>query len=562
MNDERNGFGGQLPKESKLWEALNSKTEETTQHQDMPPESDDEGSSISDNDSDSLSTAAKIMEIVSKRKSDRAKFSKKSKNSEKRFSRRNGVIYVSDDFWAEYREYAYNAHIYVASTTTEKSIIGSTAFTNADENSTNRTSTPPKGTSISSQGKSPTGALPPRLAIVNELLLEDLSETCIKSNQHINHDQTAPYRSLIPWEGSFRKRHQSLEAEFADISHTNPTHPAVLRDSEFLPTTLAYAVTPRQDKTQAIDEIDNSRILLDGYRALIYLLDSELNQLVVSYRSINLGTVDKLPFSHLWYLFNPGQEIIVKHPRPQVYRVLQVTGGRQSLVSRKKAKGTTLESISDLVIDCFFLDYDGEHFGPMACTVGIKPYDDVRRITDLSAYPLDYDNTEYDDKPLRTYLADRGKKFAGFTKLSHQKYKGFTVRELGHFDTVDEIDSDVIIDFDLAYRLNTFLKPVFGDGVIATPTREDEEETNSPGLYYDDDELVRSKWAKWLQSTDLLQHRTPETLLSDHYILLPNRVYAYVLLSRRWCPLNIDNIKPVSKVFPGENAPTFYTENL
>jgi hypothetical protein len=96
-----------------------------------------------------------------------------------------------------------------------------------------------------------------------------------------------------------------------------------------------------------------------------------------------------------------------------------------------------------------------------------------------------------------------------------------------------------MIDFELAFR-NSEPKiplPSFGGGVILSPTAEDSEETNHPSFYYDDQELMRSRWSHFVHNTDLLRLHPLGTLTRDSYILLPARVYGYVLLSRKWCML-------------------------
>ncbi|KAI1748298.1 hypothetical protein F4782DRAFT_551102 [Xylaria castorea] len=496
----------------------------------------DEMSSQSDEDGSDVIQTRRFLDLVSKRRKRR---SSESKDAEKHFSRKNGLIHVANELWGKYAHHAHNAHIYVSSVTSKGPIPEGTAIVK-DENSLTKSLIHSESDKPLPQIKAPVGAMPLRIRFMNELLIADVSR-CVKSYQLINHDQTTPYRTLIPFEQALRARHQKLEVEFADIARTDTCHPAVVREVDFLPTTLSYALTSGFTKTVPKDTIDEKRILLDGYRALTHLLDTDLYDLVNSYRSISLGTTDKLPFSHLWYLFSPGQEIIVRHPRCQVYRVLQATGGRQSLIPRDKGKGATFRSISDLTIDCFYIDFDGESFGPVASTLHIKPYDDVRSISDLSVYPLSYDRVSYSSKSILQYLTDRGRIFAESIKVSHHYYKGFTVREIGLFNTVNEIDSDMIIDIELAFRLNARLRPVFRDGAIINPTMEDREETHSPRIYYDDAELLRSQWSKWSTETNLLQNRQPNSLSDNHYVLLPSR------------PLDIDKIDRVSKVIPGEN---------
>lgn len=224
--------------------------------------------------------------------------------------------------------------------------------------------------------------------------------------------------------------------------------PAVRRLDSYLPISLSYHISnhfpgayrPKEEVLKA--EINYPRILLDGYRALIHLFDTDLYGLVESYRQIQAGTADKLPFSHLWFLFKPGQEIITERPKYQAYRVLQATGGRKAIGPRGE-KGTGQRSVSDLVVDCFRLDYDGISVGPVPATISIRPYQGTRSITDLPTYPLrwskDTVHVEKEEKSLSEYLEDRGRKFEELVQVSHRRYKGLTLREDQLFESFEEV---------------------------------------------------------------------------------------------------------------------------
>jgi hypothetical protein len=102
----------------------------------------------------------------------------------------------------------------------------------------------------------------------------------------------------------------------------------------------------------------------------------------------------------------------------------------------------------------------------------------------------------------------------------------------------------VIIDFELAYRSGDpgIKRPSFGGGVILQPTEEDEEETHGEGIYYDNEEFRTARYLKFLQNTPLLEDRALDQLEDEHLILLPDRVFGYVLLSRKWCTCLINMI--------------------
>ncbi|KAB2570991.1 Spermatogenesis-associated protein 5-like protein 1 [Lasiodiplodia theobromae] len=113
-----------------------------------------------------------------------------------------------------------------------------------------------------------------------------------------------------------------------------------------------------------------------------------------------------------------------------------------------------------------------------------------------------------------------------------------------------------MIDFELAFR-NSEPKiptPNFGGGVILKPTEEDEEETrDGEGVSYDDEEYMQRRWSQFVHNTNLLEAHTFQSLTRDSLILLPYRVYGYVLLSRKWYPLDIDLVKDVPLVKDGDD---------
>ncbi|KAH6986498.1 hypothetical protein BKA56DRAFT_480126 [Ilyonectria sp. MPI-CAGE-AT-0026] len=487
--------------------------------------------------------------------------------AEKLFTRKDGIVYVADDDWVRTSHSAVNCHIFVSSASsilkgTEKPLAGldvlkekhSTRSTNPSSKQRVLNATAGKGVARVSLP----GELPFRFRIINELLNEKMAG--VIGIADLNHDHVAPFRSIIPFEHDFRNLLKEQEDEFADIAAKVPDHPAVGRKKQFLPTSLAYSLeTP--GRTMAKDGIDRARILLDGLRALVKFLDTDLQDVVRSYRGLELGRLDssipKLPFSYLWYLFKPGQEIVTKHPKRQVYRVLQVCGGRKSLVPRANSKRPFQRTVSDLVIDCFYLDFDGKEFGPMPHTISIRPYDDLLPVSNLQVYPL-----IYEEEPIKTSLIARGKKFEELAHVSHRRYKGLSLKEDDLFDRLEEIDSDVMIDFDLAFRNSEprIPLPEFGGGIIVSPTSEDDEETNErpkvdpvfDRLWYDDAEYFKSRWSQFTHNTDLLQTHLPGALTESRHLLLPPRVYGYVLLSRKWYPLDINLVKMVPKLEAGE----------
>jgi hypothetical protein len=346
--------------------------------------------------------------------------------AKKSFHSHAGIIYVSDDIWTELWNSSGPCHFYVGLQSLEKApsqrdrSIGFLA--DLGPPNTQHTSTSPLL----------------RMKIVNEVLHTDMAVVCGLQDaiRSFNHDHVMPFRSIIPFEKELRRRHLETEERFSDMAVKTPKHRDVVRQElDWVPKNVSYVRHPvvSLDPLEHSNDIGKARVLRDGYRALVHLLDNELSSLVQDQRRIEAGSVEKLPFLHLWHLFKPGQTIITNDPELQAYRVLQVTGGRKQMRDGKD-KATHKAKISDLTIDCFHLDFDGQEFGPIPAVIKIKPYEGSRAIRQLPAYPLSLAA----EPDLAQVLTKRGKKFEEMVEASHRKYSGLSLRGKQPFDNLEE----------------------------------------------------------------------------------------------------------------------------
>ncbi|GLA48911.1 hypothetical protein AnigIFM63604_004497 [Aspergillus niger] len=503
---------------------------------------DTNGGSDSSDDEDSLKNALK-----------------KYKEAKKCFAWKNGIIYVPDTLWSAYQEYCVGCHLYVASDVPH--IGGETrkpALNPIQDDQLHQKSMPNE----QRDKRTDSDFLPPRVRIVNELLIEAMGK--IVGTYDLNHDHVAPFRCIVPYHEAFRSLLQQKEHEFSRLATTYPDDPAVRRTHSWLPESLAYCVSRQLSSVQPPDapitdgthpegrgDVRLARILLDGLRALIYFLDSDLGSLVKAHHQITQGSLERIPFAYLWYLYHPGQVIVTKRPKYQAYCVLQVCGGRRP-VGRTAKEAASVKKVSNLVIDCFYLDFDGKQIRALPKTIFIRPYDGQLPITTLGAYPLKYETHD-----LGEMLIKRGRKFIDLVRVSHRRYKGLNLRE-SDFNKYEEIDSDVIIDFELALRSNEVATspPEYGGGVILEPTEEDYNETHSEDCYFENKDLLNKLRSDFIHHTSLLENQDVEALSDESLMLLPPRVYGYVLLSRAWHPLDIDLITEI-KIIGGDQPDPF-----
>lgn len=391
----------------------------------------DEGRSrVSTTPTSSINHTRQVRAVASYIRSRRIKdceknFTKDPSEAEKQFTREDGVIYTWDSYdWVSLRHMAIDCHLFVYQ-----------ASPRVFANGSDQMLTP------SWQRKmAPTYS---RIRIMNDLLWDELS--AIPNFGRPGRDHVAPFRCIVPFEDGIRSLLVQREQEFKVLERRHPQHPAVLRKEPSLPGNFAYGLEKNLrggPLDRAVDNIELARVALDGLRVLVRFLYRHLTDLTRVSRRMRGGRVEgdtpKIPFSDLWYLFQPGQEIIKIHPMPRVYRVLNAVGGRPRLypgeAETENPQRRLLPEVNDLVVDCFALDYDGKEFGPVGYSFHIEPYEGTRAVTDLPIYPLIFASKDQEDA-----LVERGRKFEELTRPSHREYQGLSLKEGDDFDTVEEV---------------------------------------------------------------------------------------------------------------------------
>ena len=84
-------------------------------------------------------------------------------------------------------------------------------------------------------------------------------------------------------------------------------------------------------------------------------------------------------------------------------------------------------STGALIIECFYMHFDGKQYGPVNQTFQIPKFDGPREVSSLPIVPLEIRD---DSEKIRNELLERGKKFAELSnpaKTAHKLYKGLTL---------------------------------------------------------------------------------------------------------------------------------------
>jgi hypothetical protein len=285
---------------------------------------------------------------------------------------------------------------------------------------------------------------------------------------------------------------------------------------------------------------------------LIELMDGDLKAL----KHFEGTSVTKIPFSELWHIFQPGDEVITAQKPINAYRVLHVTGGRPYLSPPKpygedNGSYALPEKSSDFVINCYQVGFDGNKFGPVAHSFSIQKYNGLRDVTTLLVYPLKFAT---DPSEIRETLSANGQTFLDVSRGGHVQYRGLNLHE------PEEIDSEIVVDFHAAlwdsqdkdknwqFKIDFEIRPPAGVNtaevtmVSVNPSQDTlciaanccENDYVFDDLTVDlkrmEDFLVDKTWL-----TDIRYlSDDPNDIPREDLILFPHRLFAFVLKDRKW----------------------------
>lgn len=249
--------------------------------------------------------------------------------------------------------------------------------------------------------------------------------------------------------------------------------------------------------------------------------------------------VDLVSFSDLWFLFPTGSDIWVKDSNvPQkIWRVIQRTGGRKLMTtSETTSPRIPTSKFSKFIIHCYFIDYNGLRFVPVHGRFELAPFNGQRAVSSLSIVPFRI--AEKDGITSRITTVESRNRFLGCLTARHMHYSGWSHSRSPDGMSVarnldEKFDSEVIIDFERAIEEEPNLAPLATEtGPNTFPDAEvGEHEAGETSINVDE---------CWVQDYAFPDKTMPaETMIGDslsesQLILLPDRVFGYVLRSRKW----------------------------
>lgn len=406
-----------------------------------------------------------------------------------------------------------------------------------------------------------------------------------------------PYKILVRHEEALRQRFRELqvrhEKELQDTSQQQPSTENNQSDVTSTQDCPDPDVTASENNELVVyTDVKEHEKELQGLKCLLEFMDLYLVPVRQRYRS---ATTKKIRFSDLWYLYRPGDLVVItnetkndtknetKNKGPHhtktskvplsLCRVLSVSRGRPDLSTLHgpvNAAKPPVVKINDFRIHGHTISYDGTNFGPFPQMFEIPPFQGEKEISALDPCPLRYAEGFAD---LETRLVDKGQAFMQYTKPSHCRYTGPTYSEHynGFTNAIAEkstmIDGYVIVDFKEAQRednrwvLNQDIDDP--DGGHSSETNEDESRSvwkdkarNELKMklrdeIYDDDHVDANDEDDFTESnTFLTAWRSGKTVDQEcleriDYALLPSRVVGYDLYRHKFAILAIEYLQPV-----------------
>ena len=278
-----------------------------------------------------------------------------------------------------------------------------------------------------------------RLAINSDGLLKVLSELTGEAFNGAANVLVYPFKHLIVNEDRIRRAAVQAEKNYLEA----------IQESGEVPSGL------EEERSGGACERKNSekgdplalRQLRDELKCLVEFMDIDMADIFEVRKQIHDRALKSIAFEYLWLLFEPGN-LVIQNQRTsgdqqlQALTVLSVTGGRISfdpngIVFRDppppmpgddEENFVLLKStsrITPFVIDCVYIDCDGQRVGPRKRRIVIQPYTGERSILALEVYPAKLDPAYHDTMER---LLRRGMRFISILNGSHKWYSGMSIQ--------------------------------------------------------------------------------------------------------------------------------------
>ncbi|KAJ8120203.1 hypothetical protein ONZ43_g3031 [Nemania bipapillata] len=329
--------------------------------------------------------------------------------------------------------------------------------------------------------------------------------------------------------------------------------------------------------------VAESLVVFEHMGCLINFIDTDMEKRISHLKS---SKCQKVFFSDLWYLFQPG-DLVIGNDGKQAYRVLTMNSiGHRIIDPLRKYFKVALqkeeeeEEEASITIKCVHIDFDGKHLGPVSKVFRIPRFEHEMAVTSLKVYPLRFHPFKKQDRAndttvpgteLKKHLVNRGRRFLKVTAVQQT-----TVQPMYYagpaLQTQDEIDSQVVIDFEAAFGVDDHVKQGWKPSLETLIRSEDsdKEEIGRQKCYADccrSEDVCDDSYTEKKMNDEFMGSLLPKTredipsvviiprpldtkgaeasLSEDDLAIISYRVFGYVLRNRKWAQLDLTYLSEV-----------------
>jgi hypothetical protein len=277
------------------------------------------------------------------------------------------------------------------------------------------------------------------------------------------------------------------------------------------------------------------------------------NETLQPVRSYLQSEPSSVNFNNIWYLFPTGSLVYIKDrsmPR-KIWKVIQATGGRRYLREPRTEIPDWQTKWSPFVIDCYYLDFDGTNLVRVYHQFTIEMFDGSMPIDGLQIMPLtvaerllsgiNREEFRKQGEQFLTYLTPQFRYYQGTTLTQSPRGDPLFTQEEGKSDShrlfTERVESQVVVDLERGIQANPDWAPPSTEiDLWNSDSAEFEEDHRQEDLERDriwdsraSEDFLKNEEAKrqrWNTSDEM-----PE---GDDLLLLPDRVFSFVLRTRSW----------------------------
>ncbi|RMY70995.1 hypothetical protein D0863_05427 [Hortaea werneckii] len=449
-------------------------------------------------------------------------------------------------------------------------------------------------------------------------ILEKVTEDEITAANPVH---VRPFKYLLKHEFKIRSTLERIEQAL----HKHPGNSPV--NAVETPKGLQVGVSTTETESTTVEGVPVTERSLKLLQCLMGFVDNEMRDILAVRKQIAGGTLEDISFEYLLHLFKPGDLVLAEPHLPgeerRAYRVLYVTGGRSLFETseerrqrlKKGKEGIEAEKVPEiggfelltddmvsqgsqgratkmtpLVIDCFYMDYDGKNYGPRPQRFIIPEFGGRKKIVDLDVYPARFDPA---CEAIRGELLKRGREFVSCVNRPHKEYHAYVLSDRMAILSADDdslwsniyedpslrsevvqLDCECLIDQKAtldrytpfprdAKGITSTNKLGFHSGVLSKPTDSNQgelfdrlEKDKDQTDLYDDSKFDIDLRNQFINQTTLISS-FPEITEDEQIELLPLRVFGYALQKRKWYAFNVLHLREPPAMKEAERSKAF-----